>query len=451
MKAISILVLLLPGMLGANAQLTVTPGTLFTVSGTEVLTLQNENLSNNGHFQSGNSVLHLSGNTNSTISGAEPFRFFEMQIAKSNGRSVLLQRSISVSKQVNFISGFLDLNGFDLNLDSTALLEAEQESARIVGDNGGEVVFTSSLQSSVAVNPGNLGILISTPDDLGITTIRRGHQSQTVNPGAGKSVLRYYDLIPSNPVDHPDALLRFRYFDGELNGLNENTLEIFQQDNATTWSETGSTTRDEAVNFVEKANINNFHRLTLSNPTTVLPLNFLSFHLTCRDNRSLLSWSVAQDPNNSHFTIEKSVDGVKWQGIGTVQAEDNSSGTSVYTFTTNEPTQNGFYRIAGADKAGNVRYTGILWSSCGQEDDLRVFPNPVRGTAYLTVISAHESQINIRLVDSKGAVVLRKKDNLQQGSNPFSIDLSPLARGIYQLEADWNNGLTTKRLRIVKF
>ena len=211
-----------------SAQLVITPGAQFSIAGFLPVTLQNTDLVNNGNFTTGNSVIRFAGNAASSISGSQPIQFNELDINKTGNNSVLLQRTIGVTQRVLLSSGFLHLNGFNVDLGTTGHLDGEQENARIIGPSGGEVLFNVNLNSPTGSNPANLGVFITSGRDLGNVIIRRGHQSQTNSAGLGNSILRYYDIIPANNTN-PDATLRVRYFDGELNGLSENSLVFFRK------------------------------------------------------------------------------------------------------------------------------------------------------------------------------------------------------------------------------
>ncbi len=233
MKSTLLLLLSLLSAYIISAQLVITPGTQFSIAGNMQLTLQNTDLINNGNFTTGNSIISFTGNASSSISGNQPIQFSEIEINKTNNSSVLLQRAIGVSQRIRFSSGFLNLNGFNADLGTTGHLDGEQENTRITGPNGGEVIFNVNLNSPTGSNPANLGMFISSGQNLGNVTIKRGHQSQVNGSGLGNSILRYYDIVPANNTNL-NATLRFRYLDEELNGFNENSLVFFESPNAIT-------------------------------------------------------------------------------------------------------------------------------------------------------------------------------------------------------------------------
>ena len=241
-----------------SGQVTITPGAELYMSGNAQLTLQNIDLVNNGLFTPGTGIVSFTGNTSSAISGTQPIQFYEMEINKSGSSSVLLQRMIGITQRISFTAGFLNLNNNNADLGTTGLLNGELETSRIIGSNGGQVLFSTTLNNPVSVNPANLGAIITCSQNLGSVTIKRGHQSQVNgNNSLGSSVLRYYDITPANNSGL-NATLQFQYFDGELNGLDENTIVFWKSINTINWANVGFNSRNTTSNYVVKTGINSF-------------------------------------------------------------------------------------------------------------------------------------------------------------------------------------------------
>jgi hypothetical protein len=439
---IFLLLLLLSNI--ASAQLTVSAGTQFSLSGDQKLTLQNIDLVNNGTISTGNSLISFTGNSPSFIKGTQPIQFFELRMAKTNNASVLLQRSIDVPVRILFTSGFLDLNGFDVNLGSTGSLDIEQENTHIKGANGGEVIITTVLNGAGSANPGNIGIFLSFPQSLGTVTIRRGHKPQS-GSGLPNSIARYYDIIPENDVVLDE--FGINYFDDELNGINENSLVLFKSPDKVNWTNVGFSSR--FANFVKQSNVTSRSRWTLSTANAALAVHFSLFNAKCQGSNVVLTWKTAQEQDASRFDIERSTDGTRWDVIGSTPASGNSNSEKTYTFTDAHPSANNVYRIAEHDLSGRVQYTSFLRSSCNA-DVFSLWPNPFNSTVFLNLFANNPSTVSIKIFDSKGALVKVQNAGLLQGSNQLRVDAGLLANGIYTLYAEWDNGHMKKQVQIVK-
>ena len=433
-----------------KAQLLITPGAEFYMSGNAQLTLQNIDLVNNGLFTPGTGIVSFTGNTSSAISGTQPIQFYELAINKTAGTSVLLQRTIGITQQISFTAGFLNLNNYNADLGTTGLLNGEQETSRIIGSNGGQVLFSTTLNNPVSVNPANLGAIISSSQNLGSVTIKRGHQSQVNgNNSLGSSVLRYYDITPANNSGL-NATLRFQYFDGELNALDENTIVFWKSLNTISWANVGFNSRNTTSNYVEKTGINSFSRWTLSSPGNALPVLFTFFNLKCEGTKILINWKTAQEQNSSHFNIERSTDGMVWKVIGSLAAAGNSNAEKNYLFTDNNPVQNGLYRIAQFDINGSIKYTSILRSACNTADVFNVWPNPFTDMININITAGNQSVATINVFNSKGALVKKQTATMLSGNNLMNVYLKGLAAGNYQLSIEWNNGQMKKTVQIIK-
>lgn len=449
MKSKFLLLLPLLSACTVSAQLTVTSGAEFLVNGDIALTLQNIDLVNNGILAGGVNTTSFTGDASSSISGVGTLRFFQLKVNKTGNQSVILQKNIDVVNGVVFTSGFFDLNGFNVDLETTGHIEGENNNTRFIGANGGQVLLRTALNAPSNANPGNLGIQITSTQDLGQVTIKRGHQSQGVNAGAGTSILRFYDILPANNNDL-DATLRFNYFDGELNGIDENSLVLFKSDDAVNWSAQGFTSKDASSNFVEKNGITSFSRWTLSTIISPLTVLFTSFNVNCEGNSVVITWKTAQEQNSDHFNVEKSPDGIHWSVAGNLPAVGNSSVETRYSFTDNNPVPNDFYRIAEYDLDGTIHYTGTIKSSCNTTDDFKLWPNPVNDKLFINILASTQYDASIRLFDSKGALVKIQRASISQGSNQLSVDMKSLPVGIYQLSVNSDNGQLQKTVRVMK-
>ena len=96
---------------------------------------------------------------------------------------MFLEQDAEVNGNLIFQQGFFDLGFYDLYL--SGLLVDESENSRITGSLGGELVVEAVLNAPSGQNPGNVGIEISSSADLGLTTIRRGHQTPVSGGGTG--------------------------------------------------------------------------------------------------------------------------------------------------------------------------------------------------------------------------------------------------------------------------
>ncbi|MBI2729290.1 MAG: T9SS type A sorting domain-containing protein [Sphingobacteriales bacterium] len=247
----------------SNAQLHIGPGINWKSSAGTYVVLDNIGLKHDATSASLDNIFTFTGTTNVLVSGTTLPLFTNVNVALSGSSKIILQRSISISQNLSFQSGLVDLNNNNIDLGTTGSLIGESETARIIGAAGGYIQAIKILNAPASVNPGNLGAVITSAQNLGSTTIRRGHVAQTDVATPNFSIQRYYDITPTTNTSL-NATLRINYFDAELNGKTEANLSAWKSTDNINWSYAGFSTRNAASNFVEANTIASFSRWTLS-------------------------------------------------------------------------------------------------------------------------------------------------------------------------------------------
>jgi hypothetical protein len=240
-----------------------------------MLVLNNAGITNNGAFTGGAGTVLFTGDAitgRSFVRGDQPVNFYNLVIDKSSN-DVQLNNNAAVSDSIIMERGNLQLNNYTLDLGSTGRIAGERDSCRITGVEGGLVKVSAILRSPRAINPGNIGIEITSEADLGATLIQRGNVQQ-MDPNGSTSIQRYFDISPAANTDLP-ATLRFFYLDSELAGMAIEQLVVFSsRGDGGNWTQWGADAADQAQNWVAKANINQWRRFTLSSPEkSVVPAN----------------------------------------------------------------------------------------------------------------------------------------------------------------------------------
>lgn len=226
------------------------------------LVLQNTNLTNNGSIDAQDGIIKFSGDTyNATIDGTPVLtNFSNLEIDKTN-MLVSLAIDIYVDKDMEMVSGFLDLDSNTLTLGTTnGTIVGETSSSYIMASDSGEIIKSLSLNQPMAAIPGNIGIEITSAQNLGTTTIRRGHSAKTI--GNYSSIERYYIVEPTNNSGL-DATVKLYYQDHELNGLTEADLEMYQGENDI-WIHLLTNSSDNSSNYIEVTNLDSLNDYTLS-------------------------------------------------------------------------------------------------------------------------------------------------------------------------------------------
>jgi hypothetical protein len=401
--------------------------------------LQDIGLVNDGTITvAANGRFTFTGSANSQISGSQQSAFNELEIAKTGSNKLILQRSIDVNGKIVFISGLIDLNNNNINLGNAAFLETENGNSRVISGNGGQLIVTTTLNAPASANPANLGAIITSSQNLGAVTIRRGHQSQANGSGGGNSILRYYDILPASNTAL-NATLRFSYFDAELNSLDENSLVLWKSSNNTNWTVQGFTSRNTTTNYVEKTGIANFSRWTLSSPGNALPVTGMVLSGRWGNNASYLSWTTLAEYNNNYFNVErKYTDENNFSSIGrknSAYPDGNSQTPTAYSWTdaTAVPNRGTLqYRLKQVDHNGQFTYSNIIII---KPDGIpafieKIYPtHAVKNSVYIQTGNMNVKDMQLQLYDMQGRLCLNKRMDYQSQW----LQLPELGAGIYRL------------------
>lgn len=414
-----------------TAQLYITPGAQLTLTGNAQLTLENMHFTNNGLFEAGTSRVSFQGLQTVSINGSVSTQFYDLHINKINDGVVVLNYDAGVSHHVIFSNGRLSVSNYVLDLGTTGLLQGESETSRIEGSSG-QVRAARMLNAPLDANPGNLGAIISSSQNLGLVRVHRGHEGQFVHGGINAPVYRYYQIIPAQNIGL-NASLNFSYLEAELNGNTENSLSLFQRTAPSAWANRGFSSRNAAANTIAQTGLDSLSLFTVSAAGGALPVHFSLFNARCNSGGVVLTWHTATEQGSHRFAVQRSSDGRQWTEIGSVAAAGNSNTQRMYTFTDNVTLANAYYRLAEYDVNGRVQYSGVLRSSCNAANKFLLWPNPTHGQVYVNLIAAGASTAVMRVYDSKGSLLKEKRAAVLPGNNQLTIDLTSLPAGMYTL------------------
>ncbi|NRB53417.1 MAG: T9SS type A sorting domain-containing protein [Saprospiraceae bacterium] len=268
------LALLLSSIQGSQAQakLQIQAGAEIVIKGKAFIQLQDTDWINEGGFispdQSTVSMTTTQANQRPQIGGAASSNFYHLVLAAAQS-AVQLENDIEVLGDLSFQAGNLFIGNTTVDLGQSGQLVNERAESRIVSDDHGIVRRVIDLKQPKHVNPGNLGLSIQSKQNLGRTHVIRGHE--VFELASGKSVRRYFDVIPENNVAL-NATVRYHYFDPELDGQNESHLRIWEQNGTeAAWKLLGAQDHDVQNNWVEQSGVQCFHRQTLVTEGTAKP------------------------------------------------------------------------------------------------------------------------------------------------------------------------------------
>ena len=294
--------------------------------------------------------------------------------------------------------------------------------------------------------PANYGINVAVPVGGGLSTAM-------INPGAGFNYTYVMvnnatgNIVAIDPSSDLSNTTNFPIGDYTVHGLSYSNTIMPATLNAYIGGPFSTLQNDAMFNpaaFCSQLSQNSIAvDITGALPAVMSPLKAF------RDNHAvLLKWATTSEQNTSHFDVLRSEDGVHFETlIGRVTAQGNSSSLVNYSITDPTPLSGiNYYRLKQVDLDDRSVLSNVAHIDMSQPfTSAAVYPNPAKTTVTLEYITEKAGNVQLMILDSKGAVVYRSQFNAQSGRNLRSLPVTGLAKGIYALQITDGDGTEIKR------
>jgi hypothetical protein len=184
----------------------------------------------------------------------------------------------------------------------------------------------------------------------------------------------------------------------------------------------------------------------------ILPIELTRFEGDCNNGNVILNWQTASEKSNQEFNIERSIDGVNFEIIGSLKGAGNSSKILNYTFIDENKLEGlAYYRLSQTDYDGKRSQSNIIYvdNLCNQklDSEISIYPNPALDNFTLELKLFQTAEVSFEIIDGIGCVIktigsLKYKMGLQS----FNIDVNNWGSGVYFLKVLVDNKLTTHKL-----
>ncbi len=197
----------------------------------------------------------------------------------------------------------------------------------------------------------------------------------------------------------------------------------------------------------------NFTYKFITISSSVLPVTLISFSGKRINKDVELNWHTATEKNNDYFTIERSIDGIKYNEISKIKSNGNSSAVNYYNYIDkNAPADKLYYRLSQTDIDGTRTdfKTIILNSKIKDISLLSISPNPFIEELNIVLESDKESDISIVMYNLDGQIIKEIPYQTATGVNLANISVSEKTpSGIYIIKI-MNGGMILSTSRVVK-
>lgn len=193
---------------------------------------------------------------------------------------------------------------------------------------------------------------------------------------------------------------------------------------------------------IDESNLNTSYYLGGNSATNKLPVTLSYFNASMEANAVALRWETQTEINNERFELERSIDGINFEMIGSTPGAGTSMENVSYSYMDPSAFHLGstklFYRIKQIDFDGSATYSNIKDVDLTEGKAISWFPNP--------------SQNVIRLSSTEGNVVIRNMDGkeLIHSSGMDQVDISNLSSGMYIITFYDDFGTPVQQNQLVK-
>ena len=189
-------------------------------------------------------------------------------------------------------------------------------------------------------------------------------------------------------------------------------------------------------------------KLVTVDENCILPISLISFTGENKDNINVLYWITDLEYNSSHFEIEKSADGIVFDGIGYVIADQNNP----YEFVDEMPIySDNYYRLKMVDLDSSFTYSNIVVVRVEKPtSNYTIYPNPFDNSITYTYYEESPEHLRIDICNEAGQLIDTIDIVCESCINRVPIDLSNLSVGHYIIKITHTTTGLTRVQRIVK-
>ena len=165
-----------------------------------------------------------------------------------------------------------------------------------------------------------------------------------------------------------------------------------------------------------------------------LPVELISFEATTVGSDVQLKWATATETNNSHFELERSLDGIRFDAISQVEGVGNTTDVQTYSFMDKDAFEGtNYYRLTQVDLDGTSEaFTVITAKVETGQTVLHVLPNPVKDIARVRLEGTVSNNAQFNLVSTTGQLIKSVKVTNVGGIQ--EINLTDIQAGVYFLQ-----------------
>ncbi len=170
-----------------------------------------------------------------------------------------------------------------------------------------------------------------------------------------------------------------------------------------------------------------------------LPIELLSFEAHVVNSIVKLKWVTASELNNDFFTVQRSIDGEKFEAIERIPGRGTTSERHTYEALDAFPILGrSYYRLSQTDFDGTTTFSNIVLVEVDRSMGgvVALYPNPIEKSKTLNIQyeTAAGEEILIQIFDLAGKLVQSTSVNASGGLSTLELEIESDSSGTYILQ-----------------
>lgn len=186
-----------------------------------------------------------------------------------------------------------------------------------------------------------------------------------------------------------------------------------------------------------------------------IPVELVSFSAIVSGDDIELSWITATETNNSHFEIQRRIDGAGFERIGTVAGNGTTTEIHYYTFEDNNLISGKYYyRLKQIDFRGTFEFSNIIEANIISPDKFELsqnYPNPFNPSTTIKYSVPVSEFVTLKVYDVLGnQVAALVNEQNAAGSYEVEFNAAELSSGTYFYKLQAGNKVETRKMMLLK-
>lgn len=163
------------------------------------------------------------------------------------------------------------------------------------------------------------------------------------------------------------------------------------------------------------------------NVSGALPVTWVSVTASKQNESTVLNWSTGSEADTKNFVVQRSIDGMEWKDLGSIDAAGFNNSLKNYSYTDDHPEAGiNYYRLQQNDMDGRYHLSWVVSVTFDlQQSAFKIFPNPA---SRVLNIQGAATQI-VSIINMQGQTIISKR--IDEESEAF--DVSYVSKGLYKV------------------